>query len=181
MAITWCLSPVAVKAEDSAEISPGLGDGICVMLGTPGDGQPESVIDFLDGNALQVFFQSPDTEQVEAVRRLADRRGVLGKRLYVEQGDLSSIHLANNVADRVIVSPQVQNSTSQGEVLRVLHPEGTAIFGKKRITKPKAEGVNDWSHVYHGPDNNPQSTDQIARAPYRTQFLADLCFRRCPK
>jgi outer membrane protein assembly factor BamB len=33
-------------------------------------------------------------------------------------------------------------------------------------------------YPYHGPDNNPQSTDRLVRAPYLTQFLAEPKF--CP-
>ncbi|MCH2373023.1 MAG: PQQ-binding-like beta-propeller repeat protein [Planctomycetes bacterium] len=39
------------------------------------------------------------------------------------------------------------------------------------ITKPPLEGVDDWSHWEHGPDNNPVSNDQVIKAPYMTQWL----------
>ena len=42
-----------------------------------------------------------------------------------------------------------------------------------RLYKPTPEGVDDWSHWEHGPDNNPVSTDQVIKAPYMTQFLAE--------
>jgi len=42
-----------------------------------------------------------------------------------------------------------------------------------RLSKPQLEGVDDWSHWEHGPDNNPVSTDQVIKAPYMTQFLAE--------
>jgi outer membrane protein assembly factor BamB len=48
----------------------------------------------------------------------------------------------------------------------------------RQIVKPFPEGIDWWTHPYHGPDNNPQSTDQLARAPYLTQFLAEPKF--CP-
>ncbi|MHC4302194.1 MAG: outer membrane protein assembly factor BamB family protein [Planctomycetota bacterium] len=53
-----------------------------------------------------------------------------------------------------------------------MRPQGKALIGNKELTKPFPDGVDDWSHLYHGPDNNPQSEDRIARAPYLTQFLA---------
>ena len=43
------------------------------------------------------------------------------------------------------------------------------------------DGIDDWSHPYHGPDNNPQSRDQIARGPYLTQFLADPRYAPLPQ
>jgi len=39
------------------------------------------------------------------------------------------------------------------------------------LTKPSLEGVDDWSHWEHGPDNNPVSSDAVIKAPYMTQFL----------
>jgi hypothetical protein len=67
-------------------------------------------------------------------------------------------------------------------VLRVLRPEGKAIMGPNKIlTKGFDEGVDDWSHPYHGPDNNPQSEDRIIRAPYLTQFLAEPRYAPLPQ
>jgi outer membrane protein assembly factor BamB len=42
-----------------------------------------------------------------------------------------------------------------------------------QFEKPPQVGADDWSHWEKGPDNNPVSTDQIIKAPYMTQFLAD--------
>ncbi|MHC4355463.1 MAG: class I SAM-dependent methyltransferase, partial [Planctomycetota bacterium] len=42
-----------------------------------------------------------------------------------------------------------------------------------RFSKPVPPGVDDWSHWEHSPDNNPVSTDQVIKAPYMTQFLAE--------
>ena len=47
--------------------------------------------------------------------------------------------------------------------------------------KPFAKGIDDCSHPYHGPDNNPQSGDQIALAPYLTQFLAEPHYAPIPQ
>ena len=38
--------------------------------------------------------------------------------------------------------------------------------------KSMPSGVDDWSHWYHGPDNNPVSTDTVLKWPYGTQWLA---------
>ncbi|MGB2821843.1 MAG: PQQ-binding-like beta-propeller repeat protein, partial [Phycisphaerae bacterium] len=66
----------------------------------------------------------------------------------------------------------IPGAVARAEVLRVLRPGGKALLGGEVLTKPVPEGIDDWTHPYHGPDNNPQSTDQLARAPYLTQFLA---------
>ncbi|MHC4327709.1 MAG: outer membrane protein assembly factor BamB family protein, partial [Planctomycetota bacterium] len=41
------------------------------------------------------------------------------------------------------------------------------------LSKPPLEGVDEWSHWEHAPDNNPVSTDTAIKAPYMTQFLAE--------
>ncbi len=48
------------------------------------------------------------------------------------------------------------------------------------ITKAHPEGVDEWRHWEHGPDNNPVSTDQLIRAPYQTQWLADPYYIAMP-
>ena len=77
--------------------------------------------------------------------------------------------------------PCAAETAPRAEVLRVLRPGAVATLGSQDITKPLDTTVDSWSHVYHGPDNNPQSTDQLARAPYHTQFLATPLFSPMPE
>ena len=70
-----------------------------------------------------------------------------------------------------------KNRQGKGCSIRI-GPGGKALLGAKTVVKPLPKGLDDWSHPYHGPDNNPQSTDQLARAPYLTQFIAYPKF--CP-
>ncbi len=151
---------------------------ICVMLGLPPKALRVSVSDFVLERDLTVFFQSPDTGETTALRKAAEERGLLGTRIFVEEGDWQSIHLASNLAGLVLVSPSAKDHVSETELLRVVHPGGKIMMGFKEITKPRDRDTDSWSHPHHGPDNNPQSTDQQARAPYLTQFLADPKF--CP-
>lgn len=155
--------------------------GICVVLGLPGKGQASQIAQLVKQTRFQVYFQSPDSDQVAEVRKLADQTGILGNRLFADQGQNDAIALASNLADVVLVpEPLVQNRT-RAEVLRVLRPQGTACFLDGELTKPIPAGNDDWNHPYHRPDNNPQSEDQNARAPYRTQFLADPKFSPMPE
>jgi hypothetical protein len=41
--------------------------------------------------------------------------------------------------------------------------------------------ADDWTHPCHSPDNNPQSTDRLARAPCLTQFLAEPYYAPFPE
>jgi len=60
--------------------------------------------------------------------------------------------------------------TPAAEILDTPH-EGVVILRKRPL-----EGVDQWNHWEHGPDNNPVSTDQVIKAPYLTQFMADPLF-----
>ena len=151
---------------------------ICVVLGLPNKEVRSLLSEFVIERNLIVYFQSPDLNEVATMREAADRRGFLGTRIFVEEGDWNSVHLAGNLAGMVFVSASARDSVSEKELLRVVYPGAAVVIGGKQITKPHVDNTDSWSHPYHGPDNNPQSTDQRARAPYITQFLADPMF--CP-
>ncbi len=151
---------------------------IFVVLGLPGEQVRSVLSEFVVERDMIVYVQSPNPDELAVVREMADRREVLGSRIFVEEGTLDSISLASNLAGVVFVSNSARNSVNENELLRVTYPGGTVLVGGKEIVKPRATGTDSWSHPYHGPDNNPQSTDQRARAPYLTQFLADPKF--CP-
>ncbi|MBI5394761.1 MAG: PQQ-binding-like beta-propeller repeat protein [Verrucomicrobia bacterium] len=156
----------------------GTAKGICVVLGLPKAGEAEFVAQLASGNELLIYFQSPEADEVAEVRKSAEVAGLLGRRVFVDRGDWRTIHLADNLAGAVVVAPAAEKSVGRAELLRVLHPNGKAILARSEIVKPFPAGSDDWRYPYHAPDNNPQSGDQIARAPYLTQFLADPKF--CP-
>jgi outer membrane protein assembly factor BamB len=177
--LSLALQPATTGAETGTALEKvGITKGICVVLGLPETGGPELVSNLAGGSDLLVYFQSPDAEEVAPVRRSAEAAGLLGGRVFVDRGDWRSIHLADNLAGAVVVGPAAEGSVAAEELLRVLHPAGKAIVGSTTIVKPTSDGLDDWSYPYHGPDNNPQSADRIARAPYLTQFIAEPKF--CP-
>jgi hypothetical protein len=155
--------------------------GVCVVLGLPEAGRPNFVTDLAAGNELLVYFQSPDGAEELAVRKAAQAAGLLGKRVFADRGSWRHIHLADNLAGVIWLSRAAQQQVPPEEVLRVLHPEGKALYDGKEVVKPLPTGVDAWSHPYHGPDNNPQSQDQVARVPGRTQFLAEPMFSPMPE
>jgi hypothetical protein len=159
----------------------GLDRGICVVLGLPGAGGPAPLVDFVQRSELTVYFQSSRANEVAAVRAEALAAGLLGTRVFVDEGQCGAIHLADNLADALIVAATAEKEVDDAELLRVLRPEAVALVGDRRLVKPRPRGVDQWSHVFHAPDNNPQSTDQLALAPYLTQFLADPKFVPMPE
>lgn len=143
--------------------------GICVILG---DLTGSLTFRLAGDTELHIYVQLEHPEQVAQLRQRMDTAGLLGKRVWIEQGDLSRVHLANNLVDVLIAFNDAAN-VSRDEVLRVLRPQGKALLGNQELVKPFPPGIDDWSHPYHGPDNNPQSLDQVSTAPYLTQFFAE--------
>jgi len=183
LAVVACSQPAALAWAGASEALEqiGINRGICAVLGLPSADEPGFVTELAKGSELVVYFQSPSADEVAAVREAADAAGLLGKRVFVDHGDLQSIHLASNLAGAVLAGSTAEGQVNPRDVVRVLHPEGKAFLGKRKLVKMIPDGTDPWSHVYHGPDNNPQSKDQLARAPYLTQFLADPKFVPMPE
>jgi len=156
----------------------GMSRGIVAYLDLP-PGGAKQVIDLAKASELTIYFQSSDARQVAAVRETADSENLLGTRVFAHHGASETIHLANNVADCVWVSDD--GNTSDEEVKRALRPQGKAFIGGRSFVKPVPSGMDDWSHPYHGPNNNPQSRDQHVRGSFRTQFLAKPTFSPMPE
>ncbi len=117
---------------------------------------------------------------MEAASHAADVAGFYGNRIFVEKGSLTHLHLADNIADALIAVGDGQDINRE-EALRVLRPQGKALVRDEVWSKPFPDGIDDWSHPYHGPDNNPQSNDRVARFPYLTQFLAEPYYAPMPQ
>ena len=127
----------------------------------------------------RIYFQSANASAVNAVRVAAEKAQLLTIRISADAGPLLSIHLSENLADGVLVAKAAADQVTDAEVLRVLRPRGIAIIGDRKLVKPVPTGIDDWSHPYHGPDNNPQSNDQLVKGSFQTQFIADPKFSRC--
>ncbi|MCJ7675504.1 MAG: PQQ-binding-like beta-propeller repeat protein [Sedimentisphaerales bacterium] len=167
-------------AERAEQILDRIGAtrGICVVLG---DQRCEIALELVKQTELLIYIQLPRGEDVEKARQIVDDAGFYGTRIFIEKGDLTRLHLADNLADALVAGGTAPAEISQAEALRVLRPQGKALLGRKVLTKPFPEGIDDWSHPYHGPDNNPQSQDRVIVAPYLTQFLAEPRYAPLPQ
>lgn len=152
--------------------------GVVVLLDLPG-GDAKHVVELAQARQLTVYFQSADAQQVEAVRSAADKAQLLGSRIFADIGKLDALQLADNVADGLLAASSAK--PAEAEVLRVLRPRAKAIVGDRTLVKPVPAGIDEWTHPYHGPDNNPQSNDQLVRGAFRTQFLGYPKFSPMPE
>jgi outer membrane protein assembly factor BamB len=171
-----CAATTPLSAGEPRALAPG---GVTVVLGLPADGGAGFVVNLARAGGELIYFQSPDMKDVQSVRAAAAAAGKPGLRIFAARGPWDALHLAESLAGTVHVNSPA-DATPRDEVMRVLHPGGTAALGDAKIAKPFPDGVDDWSHPQHGPDNNPLSTDQVALAPYMTRFLAEPMFSPMP-
>ena len=167
----------AAKQSRSILEDIGVTKGICVVLG---DADGELAVKLARDSELLIYVQSPRAKEVEAVRKAADEAGLYGTRIFADEGPFKKLSLTDNVADAVVAMGGIKRF-SEAEIMRVLRPGGKALLRRKVVTKPAPDGVDDWSHPYHGPDNNPQSNDTVIKAPYLTQFLAEPRYAPVPQ
>jgi len=153
----------------------GASHGICVVAG---DQAGDLALALARESDLLIYLHVSKTEDLAAARKAIDEAGYLGTRVFVAAGQ-TKLHLAGNLADAAVVLGT--RRFPEAEVLRVLRPGGKAMLGDKTIAKPVPPGVDDWTHPYHGPDNNPQSNDKVIVAPYLTQFLAEPRYAPLPQ
>ncbi|MBM4017846.1 MAG: hypothetical protein FJ288_05875 [Planctomycetes bacterium] len=193
-AVVACLAPAARAADPPASRAEaaaaqaaaagnlaerlGASRGIVVLLE---DENCRQALDLARATDLIIYVQFSSAADADAAARAVEAAGFLGSRIYVEHGRPSRLHLADNTADAVR-APAGPAGAPKDEILRVLRPQGKAIIGRgEEWTKPFPPGVDDWTHHYHGPDNNPLSADRAARAPYLTQFIAEPRYAPAPQ
>lgn len=170
------LAEPSAAAKDVLE-RVGAGGGVCVFLGLPEKGKAETVVDVAQASELLVYVQSESAEEVAAMRKAAAVAGLLGKKIWVDQGAWDQVQTADNLADAVFIGPTAKDHVPRDELTRVLHPLAKAYAGGKEVaSKPVPQGLQSWSHPYLAPDNNTQSYDKVARYPYLTQFLGEPMF-----
>ncbi|MBN1418275.1 MAG: PQQ-binding-like beta-propeller repeat protein [Planctomycetes bacterium] len=177
LALLGGAAPAAPMPADALAEAARIPRGICVLLGDRG---ARAAIDLAGRTELLIYVQLAGEEAVRAAREAADAAGLLGRRIFIDRGAFERIHIAGHVADILIAWGEAAGVAAD-EASRAVRPRGAAWIGGRRIVKPVPAGVDDWSHPYHGPDNNPQSRDTVARAPYLTQFLAGPYYAPLPQ
>src|SRR6185369_7532981 len=88
----------------------------------------------------KVFLQSPSDEEIRRLSIAADEAGVLGKSLWLQKGDYTRLHLANDLVDEIVVSHKIPATARppESELLRILRPGGQCvILSDKSIVKPE--------------------------------------------
>jgi outer membrane protein assembly factor BamB len=176
-----CTAHVAAQTPETLLERVGTRRGIVALVDLP-QGNVDNIIELAKASELTVLFQSDQKQQVDLLRRAADKAGLLGTRIFVVNADnLNAIKLADNVADAVFVAASATERVSEAELLRVIQPRASVFLGDRKLVKPVPEGADDWSHPYHGPDNNPLSQDTLVRGNFQTQFIGYPKFSPMPE
>ncbi|MFQ6098885.1 MAG: class I SAM-dependent methyltransferase, partial [Armatimonadota bacterium] len=130
--------PAAARAEH-ARLARHLIDevgGERGVWGVLGARDMDTVLALARSSGLLLHVREPDAGEVEAARKVADRAGLYGTRIIVEEGPLDDLPYADNLLDAVIctwLSDRDLDAISWAEVRRVLRPGGTAILGRARL------------------------------------------------
>jgi outer membrane protein assembly factor BamB len=148
----------------------GASRGICVLL----DPQPAELAAALaQRSELLIYCQVNDQAAARAARQKLAKQGLLGRRVFVEAGSPERIHLADRLADAVIVTQGAAAWQMDEEaLLRVVNPLGQVLLPDAELSRPYPEAADEWTHPYHSPTNNPLSADRLACNEPMTQYLA---------
>jgi len=174
LAATTAVSAGADAVETHKQI--GVHAGLCVLLG---ENQAQRALALATVSDLVIYVPTTTHARAATVRAAAEKAGLLGTRIIVDHGLANRIGLASDLADAVVVEGRVGISVS--ELMRVIRPRGRLVVDGDVRVKPVPKGTGEWSHPYHGADNNPQSNDRLAKAPYLTKFLATPWYGPMPE
>lgn len=175
MMLCTIISPVlsTARAEDLDDAVKALGTprGIACV---PDCGDADAALKLARETEMLVLALDADMAAVVGARQRAADAGLLGRRLYVEQGTVEAIPFADNYVDLIVLTGMSEKDLSvkaRAEILRVLAPiRGRAVLADVAITKPELPGSDWWTHRLHGPDNNPVSQDTVFQFPPILQY-----------
>lgn len=197
----------AGNMADSLLALAGCTHGVGVVLA--GEEQ-DLVLDLAAHEGMFVHVLSPRLETCDVLRGMGQSKKLTLQRFLVERWALPSLPHADNVVDFILAMNGAEKDIPVKALLRALRPGGKVIVGATVpecaagveawakaagavlqkpeglpgtwavLTKLKPAGMDNWSHWEHGPDNNPVSQDQIIKAPYMTQWLAEPFYIAMP-
>jgi len=153
----------------------GVKGGLIVHLSC-GDGRLTAALQA--GDRFLVHGLDADPNQVEAARKHLQSLGVYGQ-VSVQHWADDRLPYVDNFVNLVVVSGP--SSVARAELLRVLVPNGVALFltndkqpmPHDRLVKPRPADIDDWTHFLHGPDNNAVVRDRRVDIPRSIQWVSE--------
>ncbi len=142
--------------------------GICYFVGGNGEAALRAVQK--ESNIVYVALKEKD---VDKIKNSAGEK-LLNQRLYIGEYSEKTIPFADHYLDAIIIANSAE--INQKEIERTLCPGAKAYkLSDDKLTvlfaKPaKLKGAEDWTHFYHGSDNNPVSGDSHLKWPFSIRW-----------
>ena len=152
--------------------------GICVVLGDP---RCELAIGLAKSSELMLYVQVQNEEGRQAACRAADAAGLYGTTDLRGQRRPRENRSGRQLRRRGGRRERCDGRSAERGATSPATGRQSPRWAQRSLTKPLPDGSDDWSHHYHGPDNNPQSNDAVVRAPYLTQFVAEPRYAPAPQ
>lgn len=133
--------------------------GVAIHLGSD-DGDLR--LSLAKATSFVIHGLEADAQKVQAARQRI-RQADLATRVSVEVWKGTTLPLPDNFATIIMV--ESGTSIPQPELERVLSPGGSLLIHEgatwKASGKVRSVGMDEWTHLKHGPDGNPVSSDTI--------------------
>ena len=114
---------------------------------------------------------SPKKYKVKKARRYIDDQGLYGE-VSVKHWNSQDLPYANNLVNLLVA--EQPGEISEGEMMRVLAPQGVAYIRKDhgwvKKVKPRPGGIDEWPQYLHGADNNAVAQDSLVGPPRHLQW-----------
>jgi outer membrane protein assembly factor BamB len=176
-------NPHSVSAADELQTlaatlraETGFQGGLIVHLGS-GDGSLTAAL--ADAPAARLIHRlDRSAENVARLREGFRRRGLLGS-VSVQQLVGSDVPLIDNVVNLLVIDEGDRETPAiaELEILRVLCPGGTAYVRREgawqKTTKAWPDGIDQWTHYLHSPNNNAVADDRLVSHPSSVQWVSD--------
>ncbi len=162
----------------------GVQRGYCLVAGLT-DGQLP--VQLARQSELMVYATDADPAKVAAARAAADRAGLLGGRVCVEQWPADAIPYANYFANLIVSETALAGGSwpvDPQRLMRMLKPAGGVMIGPglsqgsgvpktewRKIVRGLLPGSDDWTHQYANPGNTASSNDQRVKCPLRVLWF----------
>lgn len=164
--------------------SAGVLRGYCLVAGLL-DGR--LAVELARRSELTVYAVDADPAKVAAARATADRAGLLGGRVCVEQWPAEAIPYANYFANLVVSETALTANAwpvDPQHLVRMLKPAGGVMLGPglpegenvagtewRKMVRGLLPGADDWTHQYANTGNTASTDDQRVKAPLRVLWF----------
>ncbi len=161
----------SASAEDGAELlrQSGVHGGVVVHLGC-GDGTVTAQL--AAGPQYVVQGLATDGATVASARKRLLAAGKYGT-VTIGQWDGRRLPYVDGFVNLIVAEDAGQ--AAREELLRVLAPEGVLLMKRgvswEKAVQPWPQGMDEWTHYFHGADGNPAGNDALVAPPTRLQWL----------